>query len=298
MSFSFEIKNEIMKQSIKNACCRKAFLDGVMSGKATVENDIVTLTLENIEFSEFIAKFIIEFYGRTPEISTNPRGGRCRCISFFSKSASKYLRNIEDQNVFFGEKCAGCYASFLKGYFFACGKVSDPQKQYLLEFTPVRNCDKFAELLQEIGILSGITNRKGKEIIYIKKSALIEDFFAFAGLNSAAFSLMNAKIKGELRNNANRIANCEMNNIDKAVSASHKQISVIEALEKANLLSSLPEELEKTARLRLQRRDLSLSQLALISVPPISKSGLSHRLNKIMEIAGQLMPRTKKYGEK
>ena len=99
------------------------------------------------------------------------------------------------------------------------------------------------------------------------------------------FQVMNSKINAELRNNANRIANCETSNIEKAVNSSMKQIAVILELERAQLLSSLPEELERTARLRLEHRDLSLSQLAAISVPPISKSGLSHRLNKIMQLA-------------
>ena len=100
---------------------------------------------------------------------------------------------------------------------------------------------------------------------------------------------MNAKIEGELRNNANRVFNCDTNNIDKAVRASLKHISYISRLDEANLLSSLPEELEATARLRLLYKDYSLAQLAAISVPSISKSGLSHRLNKISEIAEKLL---------
>ena len=96
------------------------------------------------------------------------------------------------------------------------------------------------------------------------------------------------------RNNTNRIVNCETNNISKSVTASHKQISVIDELERANLLSSLPEELEATARLRIKYRDLSLSQLAAVAVPAISKSGLSHRLKKIMEYSETLLPGVKK----
>ena len=294
MSFSCEIKSEIMTQGIKSACCRKAFLDGIMSAKANVENDRVIFNLENDAYAEFSSKFIMEFYGRTAEISPPPRGGRCRQIAFSSKNAVKYLNAIKNEEInLFNEKCAGCASAFFRGYFFACGKISDPQKQYLLEFTPAFGYAKISEMLEEIGISHNVTKRKEKDVIYIKKSGIIEDFFALVGLNNAAFSLMNAKIKGELRNNANRIANCEMNNIEKAVYASHKQIAVIEALANANLLSSLPEELERTARLRLQRSDLSLSQLAAISVPSISKSGLSHRLNKIMELAAQLMPEIK-----
>ena len=83
--------------------------------------------------------------------------------------------------------------------------------------------------------------------------------------------------------------NCVTNNYDRMTAASKRQINIISELERLNLLTSLPEELEKTAKLRLQYEDLSLSALAKISVPPISKSGLSHRLNKIMELSRTLL---------
>ena len=103
------------------------------------------------------------------------------------------------------------------------------------------------------------------------------------------FAITNTQIEREFLNNTNRIVNCETNNIGKAVSASAKQIEAIKALEAHNLLSSLPEELEYTARLRLKNDTLSLSQLSKIFTPPISKSGLSHRLSKLIEISEQML---------
>ena len=100
---------------------------------------------------------------------------------------------------------------------------------------------------------------------------------------------MDAKIQGELRNNANRVANCEMNNIDRAVSSSMHQIELISELFRRGLSSQLPDELEKTARLRMEHSDLSLSQLASIITPHISKPGLSHRLKKITELAEEIL---------
>ena len=108
-------------------------------------------------------------------------------------------------------------------------------------------------------------------------------------MNNTVFALMNAKIQGEIRNNANRVANCETNNIGKAVTASMDVISVIEELDAKGLLSQLPEELEITARARMENKHLSLSQLAATITPPITKSGLSHRLKKIAEIADDII---------
>ena len=103
------------------------------------------------------------------------------------------------------------------------------------------------------------------------------------------FEITNTQIRRDFLNNTNRVVNCETNNIEKSVSASGKQIEAINALIEHNLLSSLPDELEYTARLRIQNDSLSLSQLSKLFTPPISKSGLSHRLSKIIEISEQLL---------
>ena len=100
---------------------------------------------------------------------------------------------------------------------------------------------------------------------------------------------MNIKIANELKNNANRLRNFDTVNITKAVDAANSQITVIRELYDRNLLGSLPSELEATARLRLENPDMSLAQLAIHSVPPVSKSGITHRLQKIMEFGERLL---------
>ncbi len=294
MSFSSDLKHEIIEQPIKASCCRKAFASALIASKALVHDGSVSINLENDELANFAAKFISEFFGASTEPQRPKSGGRCRVLEFSSKSALRYIGAINSNESLYSAKCPACEAAFFRGLFFAAGRISDPTKQYLLEFSPTNCCDKFVSALSDIGVEARTTQRKGRTDIYVKKSSIIEDFFAFVGLNSAAFAFMNAKIESEFRNNTNRIVNCETNNISKSVTASHKQISVIDELERHNLLSSLPEELEATARLRIKYRDLSLSQLAAVSVPAISKSGLSHRLKKIMEYSEMLLPGVKK----
>ena len=115
-----------------------------------------------------------------------------------------------------------------------------------------------------------------------------------AGMNNTVFKLMNSKIHSEVRNNANRVSNCETNNISKAVDAASRQVAIIKELEKRNLLGSLPEELLLTAKMRVRYEDMSLSQLALSMSPPISKSGLSHRLKKLTALAETLIADSEK----
>ena len=65
--------------------------------------------------------------------------------------------------------------------------------------------------------------------------------------------------------------------------------NVYDVLVERGLISLLPDELEATARLRMEFKDLSLAQLSLLTNPRISKPGLSHRLKKITEIAKSLL---------
>jgi len=288
MSFSLDEKNEIIKQPIKSSCCKMAFLSGVLSSKAVLEDDLIKISVYSDEAVEFISRLIMDIYGKETEISRPKTGGRAKIISFYTPSAIRYMENFKTANLPFIEKCKLCKSYYLKGVFFASGRVSDPKKQYLLEFS-LKEHDFFIDLFGKFEIEAKFTERNKEKIVYIKKSSVMEDFFALAGMNGTAFHLINAKIENEIRNNVNRVANCETNNIDKSVTASHAHIVAIKQLDARGLLSSLPEELERTARLRLQYEDLSLAALANISVPPISKSGLSHRLNRIIDLSRTLL---------
>ena len=284
MSFSQLQKDEILNQKIKSSSQRRAILNGILFAKGTVCDGYVSISLENDDILEYTKRLIKEFYGRDTEFKAGLPGRR-RVIVFFSNSAHQFVSSIEEKA---SEEIAtpdtAEYACFLKGITLACARISDPEKSYLLEFATVR---PFAlmSFFSDNGIVTKMSERKNETVLYIKQGDMISDFFAVAGMNHTVFALMNAKIKSEINNSTNRITNCEINNINKAVSAAAKQIEAIKIIEEANLFSTLPEELYETAMLRMEHKDMSLTQLAAVAVPKISKPGLSHRLNKIMEIA-------------
>ncbi len=289
MSFSSMQKDAIVSQNYKASCCRRAFLRGVFFAKAYLNDDrTVCIHIERKNVADFIAKLIKEFYSSSVEISHEKYGGRFYSLLFVSRSASEYISNIENAEIL-DEKCPSCLSAFLRGVFVASGKISDPQSQYSLEFSLGTRSLLFADFLAEYGIVPLISYKKSETVVYFKNSSMIEEFCATAGMNKAVFAILNSKAEGEIKQNINRRINCETNNIAKAIDAAAKQIEIISKLESVNLLSSLPDELEQTARLRLAHADLSLSQLSAIAIPPISKSGLSHRLNKIVELGKQLL---------
>lgn len=290
MSFALLQKNEIIKSQYKNPCCRRALIQGIISARADrLSEREFSLTFGEQEHLLFASKLISEFFGKEPEPYKSPLGGRGKSIKLNSPAISKYLTSLSDGAPLFTEKCAACQSAFLRGVFLSSGRVCDPKRQYLLELTPHNVPERFIDYLMECGITVSFNKRKNENVIYVKKSSVIEDFFTLAAMTQAVFSIMNAKIENEIRNDSNRKRNCDTHNIDKAVVASGEQVALIEKMNAQGFLSSLPEDLEATARLRLQNPEMSLNNLARISRPPLSKSGLVHRLNRIVEIGEQLL---------
>lgn len=289
MSFSKDQKADIISQSVKSTCCKRAFMQGVLLARGRIDKDNIFISVDSIDIAEFIKEIILDVYSKSADEVTSSIGGRRKILSFSAKSALKYISDIDKDELFYLEKCATCQSFFLRGVFLAAGRVSDPTKQYSLEFSVGERTNILFDFLASIGLTPRISEKRNETLIYFRNSSLLEDFFALANMNQTAFDIMNAKIKGELRNAANRIANCETNNIDRAVSASISQISLIEELVERGLISLLPDELRQTAMFRMENRDMSLSQMAGAITPPISKSGLSHRLKKITQMAESIL---------
>jgi len=293
MSFSYEVKETIMKTQYKSSCCRRALFQGILASKGISDGKNIFINLENCDMTVFVGTLIKEFFGKEIEVSSPPSGGRCKRLMFSGKSQAAFLKELDDSvdavKSFYQRKCSSCNSAFLKGVFFACGRVSDPKKQFCLEFSLGNRIEKFFELFTELGFDFKTVNRKSERILYTKNSTVIEDFFATADLNDVAYTFMNVKIANEFMNNANRLRNFDTVNISKAVDAANPQYMLIKKLVDNNLFNMLPEELHETAKMRLKNPDMSLNQLAIHSVPPISKSGITHRMTKIMKIGKELL---------
>ena len=143
-------------------------------------------------------------------------------------------------------------------------------------------------LLRECGYPPKSVARNGSFITYFKQSDQIEDFLTLIGAPVAAMSVMTTKMEKDLRNSVNRRLNCDSANLDKAVGAAQEQLEAIRRLRETGLLDQLPEKLQRTAALRLENPELTLSELAEEFDPPVTKSCLNHRLRKLMQLAKDL----------
>ncbi len=185
-----------------------------------------------------------------------------------------------------------CTAAFLRGAFLSCGSVNNPQKDYHLEYSvPYKNlCNDLIKTINDVDQLTytlKTVQRKGSYVAYLKDSEQISDFLAFINAPLASMKIIETKIIKGIRNDANRKANSEVANIKKTVAAAMEQIKAIEYIRDTLGLDSLSEDLKELALLRLENTDLSLRQLGEMLVPPISRSGVNHRMKRLLEMGKQ-----------
>ena len=291
MSFANEIKKELLEQNIKKNCCKKAFLYGLLINAVRYETHEFEADYLSEEAAKKTAELLHTFFSVDAEIQTVTKPGKkYQRVCFYSPLLSKSFESLENDPEssvidIAGFRCAACEQAFLRGVFIATAKLNDPQKSYLLDFSfnaeNVPRASKIYRYLSLSGFVAKITNRANGTSLYFKSNTLISDVLYFAGAVKASFEYDNAVIEKEIRNNENRATNCVTRNIYKSVSASQKQVAAIRKLIKAHKFETLPEELKITATIRINNEEATLSELAALHDPPISKSGLNHRLEKI-----------------
>lgn len=295
MSFSGQVKEELNSIQIKGNCCKKAYLIGALFS-AEIDNDIIHVKISDTESAEKLILLLKTIYKCEPDVKVIKRG----CfentqISFKSKKISELIELVDmhgegvDKNVLF--TCKGCKVAFLRGVFCSTGSVSDPHKSYSLEMRikSIKRAELVRLVIEEAEINQpSVTQRDGIVGLFYRNESSIEDFITLCGGSHSLFSFFEASLEKDLRNSENRATNCVARNISKSVEATALQITAIEALKAVKTFDDLPRELRMTAQLRIDNPDMSLGELAEIHVPHISKSGLNHRLTKIIEEAKRL----------
>lgn len=183
-----------------------------------------------------------------------------------------------------------CKKAYIRGTFLGGGSISNPEKTYHLEFVTHNSeyAEDFSRLINTYGLSSKVIQRKGSYIVYLKEGEQIVDLLNIIGAHSSLLELENVRIMKEMRNNVNRLVNCETANLSKTVNAAIRQVESIRLIQKEIGLQRLPKNLRDIAELRLTYPDESLKELGEFLNPPVGKSGVNHRLRKIEKIAEEL----------
>ena len=290
MSFASDVKKELIDLTDDKACCTSAMLSGMLCfGGKFLADDSFVLTSESYKLLDFLSVLCAERYLLCPTLIK--RSGN---YSLAIPDASMLLLELgvlKTGEVKFHlpelmDDC--CKRSFIKGAFLNGGTVSDPEKQNHLEFSTSHFglSDQFAKLLSEFDIPAKTLKRKSRYVTYFKDNDIICDVLAIMGAGRAALAISETNISKSINNKNNRINNSENANYDKTVIASVKQIIAINSIDKFMGIESLPLPLRELSELRREKRDANLAELA--EMLNISKSGVNHRMRKILSVAQDL----------
>lgn len=301
MSFASEAREEIVVRSIQKECCIRAACYGVACFAKYFDSRGLVFQTEQ----QKTAAYAQEMFARC-----GVRGGvteKPRPSGTVYEFAIREPAEVSQMHALFGTtgeetsiqidpallRCRGCVSAYIGSAFLCSGTVTDPQKEYNLEFlTPRTNLARdFEALLAEHEFAPHRTRRKSINLIYVKASANVEALLAFMGAEQAARKIGSEKAVKSVRNQVNRFTNCETANLSKTIRANAQTLKAIRYLEQQGALDALPDSLREAAEKRLEYPDLSLGALCSRFDPALSKSGLSHRMKKLETLAQQLQAR-------
>ncbi len=312
MSFSLDVKNEILNTKLSKKCCMRAQMLAffAFSGKISTSKDKKTLKIntENADCIKRIQYVLKGLYGIIPEIKEHQKSKniyytieiqnddeilKILCdLKLVENSIDEFL-SIRINEEIVSKQC--CIKAFVQAAFLMCGSIIDPQKRYHLEFVTshYRLSEDFLNILCSMGLDGKSIIRKSNYVLYFKKSDDIADILGIVGAVKSLMEFHNIRIIKDMQNNVNRIVNCETANVRKMLDASKRQIDCINFLKKIGEFDNLTYALKEIAELRVENEDISLNELGALLTPKLSRSGVNHRLCKICDIAEDLMEKTK-----
>lgn len=301
VSFSANAKAEICRNIPAKLCCALAECFGVLLFCNSFRADNIRIITESREFASALPKLFKKAFGVS--FDTLPDLDAPGKMNFQINDAEK-IREIMHA---YGFDAGGtlslhinlpiveddcCKAAFLRGAFLAGGSVTDPAKGYHIELATThssvaRECNS---LMQEVlSVEPKYTARGGSHLLYLKQSDMISDFLTYLGAPVSAMGIMEAKLEKELNNKVNRRCNCDDANTSKVVEAAQEQLSAIRILREKGVYPNLPVKLQQAAIAREENPESSLTELAAMMQPPISKPAMNHRLQKLVQLAQEGM---------
>ena len=304
-TFSQRTKNELARKYPHQRCCVKAELAAIVRASGSLHLRAnrsygVTVSSESaalIRKTLLLLKNYFQLTGRIVVEDTGQFNRRRYSLQLFGARTVRQVLaelNILSAGLYLESAIPSalvqtdcCRAAFLRGAFLARGSITDPQrKNYHLEI--VTENEEFALGLNYLMNLCGFkagTNYRKDYTIYLKGAETIGKFLTYIGAHSAFLALEEVRVVKEMRNEVNRLVNCETANLEKSVRAALEQAEIIKQLKAKNLLGKLPPNLRELAALRLDHPGASLRELGELATPPLSKSAVNHRMRKLLKLA-------------
>ncbi len=299
-SFSAAAKAEICRDVPHKHCCALAEAFGILLFCNSFSSDGIKIITESREFAHLLPKLFkrafdihfdsypsLEAPGKLMFQIFDPEKIDLIMDSFGFDMGDTLSLHVNLPVV--EEEC--CRNAFLRGAFLAGGSVTDPAKGYHIELTTTHHAvarETKVLIHDALGFSPKSAARGGGLVLYIKQSEHIADLLALLGAGVASMGIIEAKMEKELNNKVNRRCNCDDANISKVVEAAQEQLNAIHILREAGLLEKLPAKIKQAALAREENPESSLSELAAMMDPPITKPAMNQRLKKLQELAREV----------
>ena len=296
VSFCASAKAEVCRALPGKRCCALAQCFGILLFANTLDLSTIRIITESREFAYVLPMLFDEAFG--VEFDSFPSLEAPGKLIFQINDPDKIEAIMEafgfDRQTLslhvnlplVEEDC--CKRAFLRGAFLAGGSVTDPEKGYHLELATTHQSvarEAYALMEETMGFYPKTVSRAGSTILYIKQSEQISDLLTYLGAPVASMGIMEARLEKELNNNVNRRCNCDDANTSKVVEAAQEQLAALRVLREKGLWEHLPKKLYQAAVAREENPESSLTELAAMMEPPITKPAMNHRLKKLVQLA-------------
>lgn len=312
MSFSSTAKDELIRLPLGKSCCSLSELSALtqtsgslaLRGMGRVQ---VTYRVENTALARRIFLLLrtqLNITAKLHFVQHSRLGGRRSCVLTLGDQDSQTLlialhmmERDEEGHISFKRTAPRhpmtrqcCRRAFLRGAFLGCGSMNNPEKSYHFEWVAEDQSlrQTLAKLLDKSGLPVHEHVRKGQNVMYLKGAQQIADMLALMGASQAVLEMENIRITKQMRAGANRASNCDEHNSERMLNAADEQIEAIKLISIQRGLFTLPPGLQEIARLRLEHTSLSLQELGQLMDPPVGKSGVNHRMRRLMDVAKEI----------
>lgn len=297
VSFSAAAKAEICRIVPNKQCCAVAECFGVLLFCNSFGRDGIRIITESREFAYILPKLF--FHAFHMEFDSYPSLAAPGKLTFQITDPEK-IDVILDTYGFNRENMVAlhlnlpvvedecCRAAFLRGAFLAGGSVTDPEKGYHLEFATTHAMvarETYVLVHEALSFPPKSASRGGGQVLYIKQNEQISDCLAYLGASVAAMGMMEARLEKDLNNKVNRRCNCDDANTSKVVEAAQEHLAACRLLRERGLFDKLPLKMQQAIVARENNPSASLTELAAMMDPPITKPAMNHRLKKLIQMA-------------
>ncbi len=295
MSFSENIKKELCSLE-SELCCQKAECFGLLLfGRSFSSTDISVLT-QSPDVAKRYSELITDLFGVRPKTTCSRAGKYTVCIdkpadiakilSAFGYNGKEIALRVNHANI--ENEC--CLASFLRGAFLSSGIVTDPERDYHLEFLTAHQklSLDLKRIIEELEITPKQIRRKSGYGLYIKDGESVEDILGFMGATKSFLQMMNIRASKNMRNKINRQMNFEAANLSRTIEANMSQLDDIYTIRRLGFFEGLEEDLKQLSALRLENREATLQEIGEMLTPPLSRCAVSRRFKKLQKIAAEL----------